>query len=270
MLGPAHKTRILTALILAAILLGGLAAGGWPLRLLLCGVSLLALWELYQMFWPGRDNAAGKAAGLICGGIITLGSGCSGWGGLLALLGLTGLLAALRFTIHYGQGKGGTLKEELPLLFGIMYIPLSLQFALGLSMAEQILALLAAVASDIGAYYAGSLLGRHKICPTISPHKSWEGFAGGLLLNAAAVALYGSLAPLPPELAGIAPWQWFLAGVLFSLLAQFGDFFESALKREAGVKDSSRLLPGHGGILDRLDSIVLVLPAYVLLKWLWL
>jgi phosphatidate cytidylyltransferase len=68
----------------------------------------------------------------------------------------------------------------------------------------------------------------------------------------------------------VAAWQWALAGVFFSLAAQFGDFFESALKRSAGVKDSSRLLPGHGGLLDRLDSIILVLPAYAALKEIWL
>ena len=80
------------------------------------------------------------------------------------------------------------------------------------------------------------------------------------------MTLFGTLAA-PSALEGLRLWQWPLIGACFSLLAQFGDFFESALKRSAGVKDSSNLLPGHGGVLDRLDSIALTIPAtYILLN----
>ncbi|MDR2051159.1 MAG: phosphatidate cytidylyltransferase [Deltaproteobacteria bacterium] len=267
MFSLSHKKRIITGFILTAALAGALAAGGWILRLLVSFTAVLALGEFFQMCWPGRTNTDCKLAGLLLCAVMLLGSGvCFGSGGLLFLLCLGSLYAGLRFLFLYAKGDDkAALQENLLLLFGLLYIPLSLQFAVNLSRSEQILVILGAIASDIGAYYAGSNFGRHKICPRVSPNKSWEGFWGGIALDMPATALCGSLAS-PPGLEHIPFWGWALAGLAFSLAAQAGDFFESALKRAAGVKDSSRLLPGHGGILDRLDSIIFVLSFYALLK----
>lgn len=112
-------------------------------------------------------------------------------------------------------------------------------------------------ACDSGAYFAGRAIGGPKLAPSISPNKTWAGFAGGIAGAAAAawgmVILFG----LPPSLALVTP---FLA-----VLSQAGDLYESHLKRVAGVKDSGNLLPGHGGLLDRLDGLVAVAPAAALL-----
>ncbi|MCW3849131.1 phosphatidate cytidylyltransferase [Sphingomonas sp. LB-2] len=112
-------------------------------------------------------------------------------------------------------------------------------------------------ACDSGAFFAGRAIGGPKLAPSISPNKTWAGFIGGLAASAAAawgmVILFG----LPPALALVTP---FLA-----VLAQAGDLYESHLKRLAGVKDSGTLLPGHGGLLDRLDGLVAVAPAAALL-----
>ena len=106
------------------------------------------------------------------------------------------------------------------------------------------------ICSDIGGYVAGVLLGRHPIAPRLSPKKSWEGFAGSLLLQAVAgVLLFVYLLEAPW-------WQGLVTGLVLTVTATAGDFVESAIKRDLGVKDMSSLLPGHGGLMDRLDSLL--------------
>jgi len=117
--------------------------------------------------------------------------------------------------------------------------------------------------SDMGAYFIGSLTGRHKMAPHISPKKSWEGFVAGVV-GCLAVWL---LVPLCP-VADITWLQAIAVGLGVAVAAVIGDLAESRMKREAGVKDSGNSLPGHGGFLDRLDSLILVcLVAYWILWW---
>ena len=117
-----------------------------------------------------------------------------------------------------------------------------------------LLVLLGTAACDTGAYFVGSLLGKHKLIPHISPAKTWEGLGGGVLgAVIAALALSALL--------GLSPVQGVLLGLLICAAAVSGDLCESLIKRAVGVKDSSHLIPGHGGMLDRLDSILFVLVA---------
>ena len=121
-------------------------------------------------------------------------------------------------------------------------------------------------ASDIGAYFVGRAVGRRKLIPAVSPGKTVEGAIGGLVFSVLVSWLYVRYVLEPVALLGMRPAAIVLFGVVISAAAQVGDLAESLLKREAGVKDSSRLLPGHGGILDRFDSLFFVLPvAWVLL-----
>ncbi len=99
---------------------------------------------------------------------------------------------------------------------------------------------------DIVAYLAGKQFGNHKIAPTISPGKSWEGLAGSILASAAVAATLGHVAPVPHA----------ILGALLAVIGLGGDLFESALKRRAGVKDSGQLIPGHGGLFDRVDALL--------------
>jgi phosphatidate cytidylyltransferase len=121
------------------------------------------------------------------------------------------------------------------------------------------------VAADTGAYYTGRALGRHKMAPSISPNKTWEGAVGGLLsgIVGALVIRYG----LWPE---IALHRAVVAGLLLAAVGILGDLAVSMLKRTSGVKDSSRLIPGHGGVLDRTDSLLFAAPIlyyYYSLSW---
>ena len=122
--------------------------------------------------------------------------------------------------------------------------------------------LLVVFACDTGAFAVGRLAGRHRMSPGISPNKTWEGAAGGFAASIGAAMVVGVAFDLTVPL-----WQQALIGAAASLAAQSGDLFESALKRAASAKDSGSIMPGHGGILDRMDSILFALPAvyYMLL-----
>ena len=125
--------------------------------------------------------------------------------------------------------------------------------------------------ADIGAYFVGRTIGKRKLAPTISPGKSWEGVAGGWLF----VMLFGIASVFTPFLADSFAAQlqrslgwplWTLCMMVIVAASVVGDLFESLLKRRAGVKDSSTLLPGHGGVLDRIDALIPVMPLIVLMS----
>jgi phosphatidate cytidylyltransferase len=123
--------------------------------------------------------------------------------------------------------------------------------------------LLGAFATDTGAFAVGRLLGRHKMAPRVSPAKTWEGAAGGLIAAIAAVCALIALLALPGQ-----PWQAALLGLLVGVAAEIGDLAESLIKRRLRIKDMSRLIPGHGGVLDRLDSLLFVGPVlYFFVRW---
>lgn len=117
--------------------------------------------------------------------------------------------------------------------------------------------------NDTGAFLVGSLLGRHRLFERISPKKSWEGFFGGLLLVVVAAMLFGLYCPGTFGLGrfDISLWGWFGLGVVASVFSTWGDLVESMIKRDLQIKDSGHIIPGHGGILDRIDSLLLVVPA---------
>jgi phosphatidate cytidylyltransferase len=125
--------------------------------------------------------------------------------------------------------------------------------------------------SDTGAYFVGRSIGRHKLAPRISPNKTWEGSIGGVVAALAGmiIAWYVDEAYAVTALPGWSLWEYGLTGVLLAIAGQIGDLVESMMKRDAGVKDSGSLLPGHGGILDRCDGFLFAGPMlYYLLVWL--
>ena len=151
-------------------------------------------------------------------------------------------------------------------VFALAWVPFLGCFLLLLMQRDQgamlvLLAVLGPVGNDVGGYIAGVLFGRHPMAPSISPKKSWEGFAGSLVLGTATVTAVATLA------LGLPWWTGVTLGAVLVVVATCGDLSESLLKRDLGIKDMGHLLPGHGGVLDRIDSILLAAPTtYVMLE----
>jgi len=171
----------------------------------------------------------------------------------LALMVIASLIGRLRGPVR------GYLADGAASLFTIAYLPLLLGSLILLLAQPQgnlrvICYFILVPCGDTSAYLVGSFLGRHKIAPHISPGKTWEGLAGGV----AVTGLIGAL--VAPALIGAHWWAGALIGVLLAVSGAVGDLIESMIKRDTGLKDMSRLLPGHGGAMDRLDSLLVAAP----------
>lgn len=156
---------------------------------------------------------------------------------------------------RFRGGAGGYVRDVTASIFTATYLPAFASFAAMLAVpadgaARVLCFMLAVIASDVGGYVAGVLGGRHPMAPSISPNKSWEGFAGSVVTGMPIGALTVGL------LLGGEPWQGALFGAAIALTATVGDLLESLIKRDLGVKDMGTLLPGHGGLMDRMDSLL--------------
>jgi phosphatidate cytidylyltransferase len=181
---------------------------------------------------------------------------------LLAFLALVGALLLHEFWSLVNAFVAGLVGRIGWMLFGLIYIGLAIAMVLNLTLAffgpTLFWAVIGSViATDIGAYFAGRSIGGPKIAPRISPSKTWAGLIGGMFCAAIVFPfIYRMQENAPPyELVG---GLWII-GAGIAIVAQAGDFFESWMKRRAGVKDSGKLIPGHGGLLDRVDGMVAVL-----------
>lgn len=251
-----HAKRLLTALALLPALLGIIFAGGdWVFGGLLIA-CYLGLWEFYGMFW-GSEGRGRKLVGLAMCTALLAAARSQNPHLLMATLLVAFWTGNLLFLLKYSRDAAkASYLDAAVLMGGLLYLPLTLHFFLFFRPAEIFLVLMAAFLSDTGAYYAGTYFGRRKIWPRISPKKTWEGSLGGMAACVASVLGLGLVW-------GDAPWwSWIILAVLLNVAAQIGDFFESALKRWLSIKDSGTLLPGHGGLLDRIDSLLLVVPVY--------
>jgi len=155
-------------------------------------------------------------------------------------------------------------------LFSFVYLGLLFGFVLALRREHSawvvLWVILVTKSSDIGAYFTGRAIGRHKMIPWLSPGKTWEGAVGGVGLATIVGAAGAGLVPMPGDHPGLMPWQGAILGASLAVVGQCGDLVASLLKRDAGLKDSSRALPGFGGMLDVIDSPLLAAPvAYWLL-----
>lgn len=253
-----HSTRIITACLLLALTALALVFGGYVLLVVLalfCGLTLV---EFYNLFWPGRRRLQTKAMGLGLTLLLlwALTTQSLTWT-LLAVLAAfwTGNMLFLRDFSK--KGEQATYLEGMIFFAGLLYIPLTLHFFVHMNPMECVLILLAVIASDTAAFYCGTAWGKAKVWPSVSPKKSWVGSAasmGGCVVTTTVMGI----------LFGEASWgAYAYLGIALNLAAQYGDFFESALKRKLGIKDSGGILPGHGGLLDRLDSLLLALPLYM-------
>ncbi|MBQ7606769.1 MAG: phosphatidate cytidylyltransferase [Desulfovibrionaceae bacterium] len=246
--------RTITGLALVAVLVFVLTVRGIPLLLFILLASALGLWEFYSLFW-GRGRIRSRLCAIALGSGMLILSWCNRPQDALVCLGLGFVLAALSFLFRWDVvGEDTAFSPGGIFLAGLAYVPLLLLPATYLSTVQLVFVLAAVSLSDTAAYFVGTRYGHHKLWPRVSPKKSSEGAVGSLVACVVFCTIYG---------VAFGRGSWFsfaLLGVAVNAFAQLGDLFESALKRSVDVKDSGTLLPGHGGLLDRADSLLFALP----------
>ncbi len=270
--------RVLVALVAAPLAIGMVYLGGLPLALFLGAVGAAGAWEVYRIARHGGVEAM-DALGIPLAFALPLVAHAD----RLMLLRSPTAIGAVIFVALLGasiwaRGIGGRPLESVAVtVFGALYAGGMLAFGYLLrhhrfviepaaGTALVLFPVILTWASDIGAYFVGRALGKAKLMPSISPGKTRAGAIGALVLTMGIAVIYNAQVLRPAAQLALAPWTALVFGLVVSVAAQIGDLAESLLKREAGVKDSSHLLPGHGGILDRLDSLYFVLPlAYLIL-----
>lgn len=283
--------RVLTAVVLIPlVLLMVFRAPLWLFALTLAAIILLALHEYMNVLKgygivPVRWMTYAVSLLVVLGLLIlaeyslSINSFTEGW----SLLGAPALLFVLPVLfgvpVVFRKQMTMALPAAAASAFGVLYIAVSLTLLLSLrrSFGNEyliILTLFSVWGGDIAAYYVGRSLGKHKLAPVVSPNKSWEGAIASVIAGVAITALvfywraeihtFFSHQPewgLAPTTRATLSWPSVVVlGILTNVAAQFGDLFESALKRGANVKDSGTLLPGHGGVLDRIDALLFAIP----------
>jgi phosphatidate cytidylyltransferase len=246
-------SRILVALVGLPIVLGLVWLGGWWLFALLAVAGVVAVHEFVTMARPLRPLAPAAYAGVVLA-LVGARTGGVAWmlGGFLATFVLAFLLNALaRTKAPATAAVGSTVLSAAWIGLGLGHILLLRQ----MHDEPRLLAftvLLTVWAADTFAYLGGRLVGRHKLAPRLSPGKTWEGLAAGSLAGVfvSFVALYDARDHY------LAIWQAVVLGIVVVAAAAAGDLFESAVKRDMEVKDTGRLLGGHGGVLDRVDALL--------------
>ena len=262
--------RFITALILISLVLPLIFLGPrWLLCLCVAAVAALAAWEFLGL---ARSSGANPPRVAVLVAIAALFAANFAWDQRDQIAAILGILSlALLVYCTFFRPVEQMLADASTAIFCLFYVGMTLVTVPALreeTNGPSLVAFLLCVvwAGDIAALYVGQAWGRHKMAPSLSPNKTWEGtlgsLAGSLLITGALLGLARlfemwdkAWLSYPEDL-----WYWLGLAVLVNVAAQVGDLAESALKRSAGVKDSGCLLPGHGGVLDRIDALLLAAP----------
>ncbi len=269
--------RAVVAVIAAPVALGAIWIGGAPLATAAGGLSGVAAWEYFRLAREGGSTPM-SIVGIVLSALIPLAVHAQFLGVITLPLVMWTLvpLAVLALSIWLRGVDGQPLSSAAITIFGALYTggTLSYLYALryfGYAVGDTagalvvILPVVLTWASDTGAYFTGRVIGGPKLIPSVSPAKTISGAVGGVLATVAACAAFVHLLLRPQAHLAFSPLGLIVFAVCISVTAQIGDLTESLLKREAKVKDSGTFFPGHGGVLDRLDSLFFVLPvAYAL------
>lgn len=248
-------TRAIVGVLYAVILIGAVIAGTWTSALLFLAMGVLGGVEFYRMAEAGGYRPATWLGVLWIAGLVL-----TGWQpqivplSTMLTVGLIGVLVYSLFQVDR------PFNMWIVTSAGAVYLGMMTSQMLALRLLPNgmwlvFLGFFATWANDTFAYFTGVAIGRHKIWPRLSPKKSWEGTIGGCVAAAVVGGLTAGLSPL-----AISPFFGAVVGFGAGVIAFFGDLGISMIKRQVGVKDSGTLLPGHGGVLDRIDSILFVLP----------
>lgn len=263
--------RAVSGAVLAAIGIGGAMAGGWVFTALVAAVACIAVFEWHRIVLGDAGAVLGWIAGALLLAVIAafLLTGVE--------ISLTALVLAVMIYASFAIPAGGERSPPLWVLsFGLVYVAqaalailwLRAQVPHGLGLIGFLFAVI--WAGDIAAYLIGRSLGGARLMPGISPQKTWAGLFGGVVVAAVIGTAYASALDGMPMAAAI-------LALLLAIVGQIGDLFESALKRRYNRKDSGRLIPGHGGVLDRIDALIAAAPILALTQasyggasqWIW-
>lgn len=264
-----HLKRWITVIATLPLLILLIWKGGSVLfALFIVLVSTLSLWEYFRIVFNAKGGVKQGAIpffAFVTGPIIIWAAGNNSFDIILGIITLNLIVSSL---LSLPRFKSDSFASEIVTnqVLGIVYVPLFLSCLVlirnGANGVAWIFLLLCIIFSgDTGAYYVGSYFGRHKLCPAVSPGKTIEGAVGGLFSSLAAGALFKYF--FLPYLS----WSLVIPLILFiNIAGQVGDLFESGLKRSANIKDSGAILPGHGGILDRIDALLFAAPVAFFFK----
>ncbi len=262
------KTRILTAVIGVPLIILMLLSPTPVITVLVSAASVVALYEYFKAVGINNKKLL-CVLGYIASLVISLGSGFTV---SISLILVYAYVLILFVTMLSSKGNIKIL-DVCKLIFGLLYIPYFMSHityirTLDLGNFYVWLVFLGAFMTDSAAYFTGTFLGKHKLCPKISPNKTIEGAIGGVLGGGLSFVIYGIIinAFFSQFLDGksISIILIFILGLMVSVVSQIGDLVASYIKREYEIKDYGSLFPGHGGMLDRCDSIILVAPVIFL------
>jgi phosphatidate cytidylyltransferase len=267
---PSRSGRNLPVAAGVGLLLGGLAlltlfTVKATFLALMTAAAAVALWEMSRAL--GSRGSHAPVIPIALGGAALW--VCEYWVSDRAVLAAFVITVVVILAWRLPGGTDGYLRDVMAGIFVLVYVPLLAVFIVAMLAPADgawrvLLFIILTICSDIGGYFAGSLLGRHPMARVISPNKTWEGLAGSVLACLAAGAI------LLPVLLGGHVWQGVLTGAGAVTAAILGDLAESAIKRDLKIKDMGSVLPGHGGILDRIDSLLVSAPVTWLLLALFL
>lgn len=240
-----------SGVVLAVLVLVTLFTVKWLFGILMIVAIIIAVHEFVAAF---RQAGIHIARSPLYVGSVVVPIVAYFWG-ITALMVAVGILVLITAFWRIRRGTEGYVRDVTASVFVVAYLPLMSGFLMLTLAADDgpkrvVTFILLTICNDIGGYAAGVLFGKHPIAPQISPKKSWEGFAGSVVLQCAAgAATFVWLLDAPW-------WQGVITGLVMTVTATAGDFTESAIKRDLGVKDMGTFLPGHGGMMDRLDSLI--------------
>ncbi len=263
-------TRTLSGIVYVALIVGAILNVEISVQVsfipfaILFGLFVAAgMYEAIKIVSPAHEFKPADSIDIL-GGLILFLSVFLGLDSLTYLLTLPLAYFVLRLVIQLYAPKVNAIEAYQRSFFALSYVafPLSLLWLVLVNGNIILLSVFIFIwLNDTGAFIVGSLLGKHKMFPRISPKKSWEGLVGGFIFTIASSVL---ISHLTADTQPLMLWQWICLAVIVSTAATLGDLVESLLKRTAGVKDSGNIIPGHGGILDRIDSLLLVSPCVVI------
>lgn len=272
------RERVIAAAVILPIGLAFIYLGSWPFTLFVGMVLGGAAWEFAQLFRKGGYH---PSAPLLIAGVVALALARGFFDREMQMSispALLALLVMIAMTVHvvaYQRGQDQAAVDFVIDLGGILYLGWLGSYLISLRLLERpdgmlaiLLALPAVWVADSGAYYFGSHFGKHKIAPRVSPGKSWEGYIGGILSSVPAAGLLALLySQFDPSFTFA---RGALLGLLLAAVTPLGDLGESLIKRQFGAKDSSHLIPGHGGLMDRIDSWIWAAAiSYFIMQMLW-